>query len=133
MATGPSISQRALQAYADPWLGYTTLDGIGQLVAEASPYNIDLDWGDINDLDEILQLLGYLGQAVAKIHCVSDEDSDQTLVPFSTDEAIGEALAGREDEFVKAMVEFGQGYGAVVRDDYQLFVDAFRNRLFPGL
>ena len=78
------ISQRALQAYADPWLGYATLNGIGQLVAEASPYACDLEWGDINDLDDIMQVLAYLGQATAKIHCVSDVDSDQTLVPFST-------------------------------------------------
>jgi uncharacterized protein (DUF2252 family) len=127
------ISQRALQAYADPWLGYTTIDGIGQLVAEASPYVTDLDWGDINDRDDILSLLGYLGQAVAKIHCVSDEDSDRTLVPFSTDQAISDAVSGREDEFVQDMKAFGQGYGSVVRDDYELFVDAFRNRQFPGL
>jgi uncharacterized protein (DUF2252 family) len=127
------ISQRALQAYADPWLGYTTLDGIGQLVAEASPYVTDLDWDDINDRDDILSMLGYLGQAVAKIHCVSDEDSDRTLVPFSTDQAISEAVSGREDDFVQDMKAFGQGYGSVVRDDYELFVDAFRNRQFPGL
>ena len=127
------ISQRALQAYADPWLGYTTLDGIGQLVAEASPYVTDLDWDDVNDPDDILSLLRYLGQAVAKIHCVSDEDSDRTLVPFSTDQAISEAVAGREDDFVGDMKSFGQGYGSVVRDDYELFVDAFRNRMFPGL
>jgi uncharacterized protein (DUF2252 family) len=127
------VSQRALQAYADPWLGYTTLDGIGQLVAEASPYTTDLDWSELNDPDDIVQLLGYLGQAVAKIHCVSDEDSDDTLVPFSTDQAIHKALTGREDEFVEEMRTFGQRYGAVVRDDYELFVDAFRNRQFPGL
>jgi uncharacterized protein (DUF2252 family) len=127
------ISQRALQAYADPWLGYTTLEGIGQLVAEASPYVTDLDWDDINDRDDILSMLGYLGQAVAKIHCVSDEDSDRTLVPFSTDQAISEAVSGREDDFVQDMKAFGQGYGSVVRDDYELFVDAFRNRQFPGL
>jgi uncharacterized protein (DUF2252 family) len=127
------ISQRALQAYADPWLGYTALDGIGQLVAEASPYAADLDWDDLNDPDDVLVLLGYLGQAVAKIHCVSDEDSDRTLVPFSTDQAISEAVAGREDEFVSDLRAFGQEYGSVVREDYQLFVDAFRNRMFPGL
>ena len=127
------ISQRALQAYADPWLGYTTLDGIGQLVAEASPYTSDLEWDDVSEMDDILHLLGYLGKAVAKIHCVSDTDSDQKLVPFSTDEAIGNALGGREDDFVKEMVDFGQGYGGVVRDDYRRFVDAFRNRQFPGL
>jgi uncharacterized protein (DUF2252 family) len=127
------ISQRALQAYADPWLGYTTLDGIGQLVAEASPYVTDLDWDDINDPDDILSLLRYLGQAVAKIHCVSDEDSDRTLVPFSTDQAISEAVGDKVDDFVRDMKTFGQGYGSVVRDDFELFVDAFRNRMFPGL
>ena len=93
----------------------------------------DLDWGEVNDLDDIVQVLGYLGQATAKIHCVSDEDSDQTLVPFSTDQAINDVLAGHEDEFVLAMREFGQSYGDVVRDDYRLFVDAFRNKMFPGL
>ncbi len=127
------ISQRALQAYADPWLGYTTLDGMGQLVAEASPYTTDLEWDDLNDPDDIVHLLEYLGQAVAKIHCVSDEDSDNTLVPYSTDRAISEAVTGREDDFLDQMRVFGREYGSVVRDDYELFVDAFRNRRFPGL
>ena len=127
------VSQRALQAYADPWLGYTELDGKGQLVAEVSPYTTDLEWDDINDMDEILPLLGYLGQAVAKIHCISDADSDQTLVPFSTDHAIHDVLGEREDEFAQAMIAFGEGYGHVVRDDYRLFIDAFRNHQFPGL
>lgn len=31
------------------------------------------------------------------------------------------------------MVEFGEGYGAIVRKDHDLFIDAFRNRQFPGL
>ena len=48
-------------------------------------------------------------------------------------EAISEAVAGREDDFVGDMKSFGQGHGSVVRDDYELFVDAFRNRMFPGL
>lgn len=127
------ISQRALQAYADPWLGYTTLDGVGQVVADRPPYEADLSWDNINDLDDILEVLGFLGQATAKIHCVSDEDSDQTLVPFSTDRAIHAMLAGREAAFVQAMIAFGEGYGAIVRDDYRLFVDAFRNGMIPGV
>jgi uncharacterized protein (DUF2252 family) len=127
------LSQRALQAYADPWLGYTAIDGVGQLVAEISPYTADLEWDDINDVDDIVQVLGYLGQAVAKIHCVSDVDSDQTLVPFSTDQAIHAALQGKEDAFVAAMIEFGQSYGDLVRDDYRMFIDAFRNHEIAGV
>ncbi len=127
------VSQRALQAHADPWLGYTMLDGEGQLVAEVSPYEGELEWDDINKMDDILELLRYLGQATAKVHCTADVDSDQTLVPFSTDQAIQKVLAGREEAFVKAMVDFGEQYGAAARDDHRLFVDAFRNHLFPGL
>ena len=127
------VSQRALQAYSDPWLGYTELEGAGQLVAEVGPYVSDLDWSDINDFDEIVELLTFLGRAVAKIHCISDVDSDQTLIDVSTDEAISEALDGREDEFVAEIVDFGQQYGDVARDDHQLFIDAFRNHRIMGL
>jgi len=82
------ISQRALQAHSDPWLGFTDIDGTGRVVVELSPYEADLDWDEVNGLTDMLELVRFLGQAVAKIHCVSDVDSDQTLVPFSTDKAI---------------------------------------------
>lgn len=127
------MSQRALQAYSDPWLGHTVLEGKGQFVAEFSPYTGDLSWDDINKTSDILEMLGYLGQAVAKIHCVSDNDSDHSLVPFSIEEAIHESLRGREEKFVDAMISFGAAYGDIVRDDYRLFIDAFRNHMFPGL
>jgi uncharacterized protein (DUF2252 family) len=127
------VSQRALQAYADPWLGYTEVGGAGQLVAETSPFVTDLDWSDIGEMSEIVPLVRYLGQAVSKIHSVSDIDSDQTLVPFSTDEAIHAAITGREADFVREIREFGQDYGAVVREDHELFLDAFRNGLFANL
>jgi uncharacterized protein (DUF2252 family) len=124
------VSQRALQAYADPYLGYTEIDGVGQLVADTSPYSADLDWSTLNTLEEIQPLVAYLGRAVAKIHCVSDVDSDQTLVPFSTDEAINGVIRGREDEFAREIRDFGQQYGSIVRQDHELFVDAFRNHQF---
>jgi uncharacterized protein (DUF2252 family) len=127
------VSQRALQAYADPWLGYTTYEGVGQLVAEVSPYSADLEWGNINVLSDILGMAHDLGRATAKIHCVADTDSDQTLVPFSTDAAIHAVLAGREQEFVKMITVFGETYAGVVRRDHGLFIDAFRNHQFPGL
>ena len=39
-----AVSQRALQAHADPWVGWCELDGEGQLIKELSPYEADLDW-----------------------------------------------------------------------------------------
>ena len=128
-----AISQRALQTNADPFLGYTTIDGQGVFATEVSPYGADLDWSDINDLDDTLQVIEELGRCVAKIHCCSDDDSDQTLIQYSIEDAINKALDGREAEFVDYMVDFGDSYAAVVRNDHRLFVDAFRNHEIPGL
>jgi uncharacterized protein (DUF2252 family) len=126
-----TVSQRALQAHADPFLGYTTLDGTGMFVTEISPYTADLDWRNINDMDDILQVIESLGQCIAKIHCVSDEDSNQTLITYSTEEAINAVLDGRETDFVDYITDFSVNYGAIVRNDYLLFLDAFRNKQFP--
>ena len=41
-----------------------------------------------------------MGACIAKIHCCSDDDSDQTLIQYSIEEAINEVLDGREVDFV---------------------------------
>ena len=54
---GDDAEERALQARADPWLGWTELNGVGQVVSELSPYEADLEWGSLTEPDEILPLL----------------------------------------------------------------------------
>ncbi len=126
-------SQRALQAYADSWLGYATLNGVGQLVAEVSPYSADLDWSDVNEPVEIASVITDLGRAVARMHSVADDESSHDLVDFSTEEAIVAAIGGAEAEFTALLVDFAHTYGARARQDHQLFVDLFRNGRFRGL
>ncbi|ARF54874.1 DUF2252 domain-containing protein [Streptomyces gilvosporeus] len=127
------ISQRALQDHADPWLGWTELDGAGQLVAEISPYAVDLDWSDIDDLEEIAAVVADLGRATATMHAAADDESGHSLVPFSTERAIDAALAADEDGFAPLLVDFAHSYGARARADHQIFVDLFRNGRIPGL
>ncbi|SDK08162.1 DUF2252 domain-containing protein [Streptomyces indicus] len=128
------ISQRALQAHADPWLGWTELDGQGQLVAEVSPYAVDLDWSDIDDTEQIAAVVADLGRATAAMHAAADDESGYTgLVPFSTERAIDAAIAADEEGFAPLLVEFAHTYGARARQDYQIFVDLFRNGRIPGL
>ncbi|GIF46710.1 uncharacterized protein (DUF2252 family) [Asanoa ferruginea] len=126
-------SQRALQAHADSWLGYTELDGIGQLVAEVSPYAADLDWSDVNEPDELAGVVADLGRAVARMHSVADDESSHDLVDFSTEEAIVAAVDKDERGFVAHLVEFAHSYGVRAREDHQIFVDLFRNGRVPGL
>ena len=128
-----AVSQRALQAHADPWLGYTEIDDVGFVVTELSPYVEDLDWSDLTEPEQMSPVLDYLGRATAKVHCVADKDSDPNIVGFQTENEIIEVLSGNEEEFVREMVEFGARYAEVARDDHRLFVDAFRNGRIPGL
>ncbi|MCD0481602.1 DUF2252 domain-containing protein [Streptacidiphilus sp. ASG 303] len=127
------ISQRALQAHADPWLGHTEIGGLGQLVAEVSPYATDLDWSDLAEPEDIRAVVEYLGRATATMHAAADESSGQTLVPFSTEHAIDAAVSRDEEGFVEGLVDFAHAYGARARTDHQIFVDLFRNGRIPGL
>ena len=82
---------------------------------------------------KILALLRYLGQATAKIHCVSDAASDQPLVDFEIEQALMEAIGDEDDRFAGDLAAFGAEYGALTREDHRRFVDAFRNGAIPGL
>jgi uncharacterized protein (DUF2252 family) len=124
------ISQRALQQHTDPLLGYTTLDGVGYVVADLSPYEADLDWSDITEPEEISPVVADLGRATAKIHCISDSDSPEDLVEFSTEEAIAAVTAHRADAFVEDVTSFAIDYAQRARRDHALFVDAFRGGRF---
>jgi uncharacterized protein (DUF2252 family) len=126
-------SQRALQAHADQWLGYTELNGTGQVVAEVSPYAADLDWSDVNEPDELSGVISDLGRAVARMHSVADDESGHDLVDFATEEAIVAIVDKNEKGFVQHLVDFAHTYGARARQDHQLFVDLFRNDKLAGV
>jgi uncharacterized protein (DUF2252 family) len=127
------VSQRALQVHTDPLLGYTSIDGVGYVVSEISPYEADLDWGALTEPDEMAKVVRDLGRATAKVHCASDEDSDQDLVTFQTEEAISTVLEGRRKEFVADLTDFAISYADTVRADHSLFVDAFREGRIGGV
>ena len=125
-----AISQRALQAHADRFLGWTDLevDGAktGFVVSERSPYEADLEWDDVTEPDEMRVLVEQLGQATSKIHCVADIESEHDLVDFSVEHAISERVGDDVDDLVTDMTRFAHAYAEQTRDDYRLFVDAFR-------
>lgn len=128
-----AVSRRALQSHASQFLGYTEIRGRGFVVAELSPYELDLDWDDLTEPADIRPVLGQLGRATAKLHCVGDADSDHALVPFQTEEAVVAMLAGRREEFVADLVEFAHAYARRTQEDHRHFVDAFRAGAIPGV
>jgi uncharacterized protein (DUF2252 family) len=128
-----AISQRALQAHASPFIGHTEIGGVGFVVAELSPYELDLDWEELTEPEEILPVVAQLGRATAKTHCVGDLDSDHSLVDFQTEEAITMMIGDRREEFIGDLIAFAHDYAARTRDDHRLFVNAFRAGQIPGI
>jgi uncharacterized protein (DUF2252 family) len=128
-----AVSQQALQAHADPWVGWCELDGVGQIIKEVSPYEADLDWDVVTEVDEMRALVHDLGRATAKVHCVSDAGSEHPLVDVNVEAKLTEVIGGRHDEFARDLARFGADYGALTREDHRRFVDAFRNGMIPGV
>lgn len=57
----------AMHAVTSKWLGYTTLNGrIPMLVDEVATHNADLEWENVDDLQEVCQTVEYLGKAMGK-------------------------------------------------------------------
>lgn len=127
------VSQRSLQPHTDPFLGYTSIRGVSYVVSELSPYKRDLSWEDLTEPEQMAPVLEALGQATAKIHCSTDEDSDHDLVPFRTETAILAAVERSRGGFIEDIVEFGESYANTVRQDHALFVDAFREGLITAV
>nr|WP_179519546.1 DUF2252 domain-containing protein [Nocardioides perillae] len=121
------VSQRALQVHTDPLLGHTAVDGVGYVVAELSPFEVDLEWHGITEPDDIREVVVSLGRATAKVHCASDEDSDQDLVDIQVEDAVAASVEGRREEFRAWVTDFAVEYAARVRRDHTLFVEAFRS------
>jgi uncharacterized protein (DUF2252 family) len=128
-----ATSQRALQSHASQFLGHTEIRGTGFVVAELSPYELELDWEELTEPDEIRPVLEQLGRATAKVHCVGDADSDHTLVPFQMEDAITTMIGGRRDDFVADVVDFAHAYAARTQEDHRMFVEAFRDGRIPGI
>ncbi|MGY1601038.1 DUF2252 domain-containing protein [Geodermatophilus sp. SYSU D00815] len=128
-----ATSRRALQAHTSQFVGWTEIRGVGFGVAELSPYEVDFDWEDLTEPAEMRPVMTQLGRATAKMHCVGDADSDHTLVPGQTEEAITAMIGDRREEFLADLVEFAHSYARRTQEDHRLFVDAFRAGVIPGV
>ncbi|HEY6888017.1 MAG TPA: DUF2252 domain-containing protein [Solirubrobacter sp.] len=128
-----AVSQGALQAHSDPWVGWCSLDGVGQVIKELSPYEADLNWDAVSEMDEMVPLVRDLGRATAKVHCVSDVGNEHPLVDVNVEAKITAVIGDREDEFARWLAAWGTEYGRLAREDHRRFVDAFRNGMIRGV
>ena len=56
----------AMQASTPKWLGYTTLGSVPCLVDSVTAHSEDLDWSDINEFKDVLEVIQFLGRAMGR-------------------------------------------------------------------
>ncbi|MEN3583582.1 DUF2252 family protein [Streptomyces sp. ZYX-F-203] len=127
------VARRALMPYADPWLGWTELDGEGRLVREVSPYAVDLDWDRVMEPSEVADVAADLGRVTATTHAASAVPADGSVVPFPTGRAIDAAIAADEDGFAPLLVDHARASAERALEDHRIFVDLLRRGMIPGL
>ena len=135
-----AVSQRALQAHSDPWLGWARMaggphDGVGFLVKEFSPYEADLDWagadrGRRDDRGRRAARPGHR-QGALRVRRRRRGHAARGLPDRGRDRGRGRRRA-RTSSWPTSSA-FGLAYGAPARADHALFVDAFRNGRIPGV
>ena len=110
------------------------MDGAGYMVSEVSPYAVDFEWDDVNNIDQMAAVVADFGRCTAMMHSAADKESEHAgLVDFSAEHVIDAAIWSDGEGFEKTLLDFGHGYSAKVRADHQLFVDMFRNGQIHGL
>ena len=104
-----AVSQGALQAHADPWVGWcrTRRRRPGDQGALALRGRPRLGRRD-RDATRCSRSCDDLGRATAKVHCVSDEGSEHPLVDVNVEAKITDVIGDRDDEFARDLAAFGR-------------------------
>ncbi|AIA03048.1 DUF2252 family protein [Streptomyces noursei] len=126
------LARRALQAHADPWLGWTALADTGLLVGEESPYAVGLDWSALDDPAEFAAAVAGLGRVTAAAHAAGDGKERHPLVPFRPERAVDAAIAADEDGFGPLLADAAHAAASRARADHRIFVELLREDRFPG-
>ncbi|MFC0525373.1 DUF2252 domain-containing protein [Pontibacillus salicampi] len=115
------VTQKAMHHMADPYLGYFTMQGRDFYVRERSPYEKDLKEKHLTEYDDVEKTLKTMGKIAAKIHARADEDLDQEILSYHSEEEILKAIGEDKDGFINELLLWSKFYQERVESDFQLF------------
>jgi uncharacterized protein (DUF2252 family) len=117
-------SAKAQQINADVLVGYTTVNSLPYYLHEKSPYQADLDYTLLDSSSKLSTAAIYLGQALASAHAISDQDYDSTIVSYSIDKQVTDAITSKSG-LEAEVVSFAFDYATQVNLDWSSFVSAY--------
>lgn len=108
---------------ADVLTGYTSASGMAFFVHEKSPWQQDFDSTALSTAGKLNTAATYFGQALASAHALADQDYDATVVSYSIDKQVTDAVTSKSS-FKTELVSFAYDYATQVSLDWQSFVAA---------
>jgi uncharacterized protein (DUF2252 family) len=117
---------KAQRINADVLIGHASVAGRPYYVHEKSPYQEDFDYTLLSTAGKLNTAATYFGQALASAHAIADQDYDATIVTYSIDKQVADAITSKSG--LKAEISsFAFEYAAQVQLDWQAFVVAYGN------
>lgn len=113
-------SAKAMVSNADRLYGYATVNGLPFSLREKSPWQEDFDYTALGNYDKFNTAVEYMGRALARAHALGDKDYDSTLIPYSQDKEISDAVTSVSG-FKSEILGFARDYADQVTLDWQAF------------
>lgn len=117
-------TMKAMLNNADIFAGYTTMNGMSFFIRERSPYQEDFDYLLLTSYSKFNDAVKYMGKIVAKNHALADKDYDSTLISYSMDKEITDAINGDVSGLKTETLTYALNYATQVKQDYADFVNA---------
>ena len=109
---------------AEVLIGHASIAGLPFHVHEKSPFQEDFDVAKLDSAGKLNTAAQYVGQALASAHALADQDYDPSVVSYSIDKQVTDAVTSRSG-FKSELRAFAFDYAAQTQLDWQAFVDAY--------
>ncbi|TAK29600.1 MAG: DUF2252 domain-containing protein, partial [Saprospiraceae bacterium] len=109
---------------ADVLIGWTSVGGQPYWIHEKSPYQEDVDATAFDGAGKLDTAAAYFGQALASAHALADQDYDASVVSYSIDKQVSDAITSKSG-LKTEIADFAFAYADQVELDWAAFVDAY--------
>ena len=116
-------SMKAALSNTDVLTGWTSVNGAPYLVREKSPFEADTDTTLLNSYSKFSTAVQFMGKVLAKNHAMADKDYDATLISYSMDKEINDAVISKSG-FKTETANFAMQYAQQVQLDWTAMVSA---------
>lgn len=109
---------------ADVLIGHASVAGRPFYAHEKSPFQEDFDTTKLDSAGKLNTAAVYVGQALAGAHALADQDYDASVVSYSIDKQVSEAVSSRSG-LKSELRAFAFDYAAQTQLDWAAFVEAY--------